>query len=82
MTHDMPTARFFAIAILIIVATLWILASYARLILCAWCQSPYAIYPRAPGDLCRSCSRVYDTQMHRAGRRRRPLPWRLWRRAS
>jgi hypothetical protein len=64
-----PNARFIAIATLIVLATIWILASYARLILCAWCRSPWAIYPRAAGDLCRSCAGVFDTQVQRVGRR-------------
>ena len=77
-----PNSRFIAIAILIVLATIWILVRYARLIHCAWCHAPFAVYPRAPGDLCRSCSNVFDTQTHRAGRKRAPIPWRIWRKAS
>jgi hypothetical protein len=64
-----PNARFYVIAILIVLGIIWILASYARLILCAWRREPWAVYPRAAGDLCRSCAGVFDTQVQRVGRR-------------
>lgn len=67
---DTPSLRFYALAILIVLAFIWIIVTYARLIACSWCREPFAIYPRASGDLCRSCARVFDHQRERVGRRR------------
>jgi hypothetical protein len=67
-------ARFTAIAILIMLATIWILVSYARAIRCSWCHGRWAIYSRPTDrkryglDLCRSCAKTFDAEQ----RRRRP----------
>lgn len=78
MTHN---ARFIAIAIVIVLGCVFVIVNYARLILCAWCRSPWAVYARPIGDLCRACAKTYDHEWRRR-RTRAPLPWRLWRRAS
>lgn len=84
---SIPSARFYVIAILIIATLISILTpiviAYCRLIPCTWCHAPWAIFPRAVGDLCRSCSRTFDGHVHRVGRRR-SLMRRIqtWRRAA
>lgn len=70
MTHDMPSARFFVVAILIVALTVWILVRYARLIKCSWCREPYGIFQTNAGELCWSCSGVYDHARRKAQRRR------------
>jgi hypothetical protein len=82
MNHSMPNVQFLVTAALIILATAWVLISYARAIHCAWCRHPYAIWPRECGDLCRSCSRIYDLHVTPIGHRRRPLWRRFWRPAA
>lgn len=81
MNHDMPSARFYAIAILIVAMTVWILLRYARLIKCSWCREPYGIFQTNAGDLCWSCAGVYD-RAHLKAQRRRSLLRRLWRSAA
>jgi hypothetical protein len=46
MTHDMPNARFFAIAILIMLSTVFILIRYAKACRCDSCKDSYAIFGR------------------------------------
>lgn len=65
-------ARFIVIAALIVLGCVFVILSYARLILCAWCRSPWAVYQRPIGDLCRSCAQTFDRQRSRAVGRRRP----------
>jgi hypothetical protein len=64
MNNDMPNARFYVTAALIVLGTAWVLISYARAIRCTWCRHPYAIWPRECGELCRSCSRIYERSRH------------------
>jgi hypothetical protein len=60
MRHDMPNAQFFAIAILILLSTAWILIRYARACRCDSCKESYAIFQRGELQLCRQCKIVYD----------------------
>jgi hypothetical protein len=76
-----PSIRFYVIAILIVASCVSVIVAYLRVIPCAWCHGPWAIWPRAVGDLCRSCSRVFDGHVHRVGRKR-SLMRRIWRRAA
>lgn len=68
-----PNARFIAIATLIVLGVITaftpLVIAYCRQIPCYWCHEPWAVYPRAAGDLCRSCAGVFDTQVARVGRR-------------
>lgn len=59
-TSELPNARFIAIAILILLATAWILIRYARACRCDSCKDPYAIFGRGDLQLCRQCKVVYD----------------------
>lgn len=76
-----PSARFYVITILIVAMCISIFVAFARVIPCAWCHASWGIFPRAVGDLCRSCSRAYDHQLLRIGRRRSLLR-RILRRAA
>lgn len=65
-----PNARYLFASALSVLGCVSVLVAYARIISCAWCRSSWAIYPRAVGDLCRSCSAVFDKNRVRAGGRR------------
>lgn len=70
MTHDMPSALFYLITALVVLLCVWILDRYAQLLKCSWCREPYGIFQTSAGDLCWSCSGVYDHARRKAQRRR------------
>lgn len=66
---DMPNTRFFATALLIVLATAWILISYARRCYCDSCPNGYALWLRGNRQLCRECKSIHDRNALRPWRR-------------
>ena len=58
-----------------------IIVHYARACFCDACPNRYAIWRRGERQLCRECKNIENAQARRF-RRRRALPWRIWRRTA
>jgi hypothetical protein len=57
-------------AAVVVLLTVLIFVSYARLLPCNWCRSPFGVHSRAAGDLCRSCATVFDKHRAKIGYKR------------
>jgi hypothetical protein len=70
----MSNAELLAKCVLIALVTVYILARYAREILCEDCEAPYAIWVRADRQVCRDCRNEYD-YLCRGKKRPKPQIW-------